>query len=76
MHERIWIYDNPKFEDKIVVNKIKEKMKAGEKVFLYDGELEKFKDLNEYCSQKNLDFVDPDLIVKGSYSGSIGLMKL
>ena len=76
LHERIWIYDNPKFEDEIVVNKIKEKMKDGEKVFLYDGELEKFKDLNEYCTQKNLDFVDPDLIVKGSYSGSIGLMKL
>lgn len=76
LHTRIWVYDNPNFEDQIVVNKIRGKLKDGERVFLYDGEFKEFKDLNEYCTQKNLDFVNPDLIVKGSYTGNAGLLKL
>lgn len=76
LHEHIWVYDNPKFEDAIVVKKITDKLKDGEKVFLYDGDLAEFKDLNAYCTQKNLDFVNPDLIVAGSYTGNVGLMRI
>ena len=75
-HELIWIYDNPKFESEVVRKKIKDKLKNEERVFLYDGELAEYKDLNLFCTQKNLDFVDPDLIVTGSYKGNMGLLKL
>ena len=75
-HNRIWVLDNYRFENKEVTDIIIEKIKKREMVFLYDGEFSEFKDLNEYCIKKEQDFVDPALILNGSYSGDKGLLKL
>lgn len=75
-HEKIWCYDNYAFEDDNVKEVIREKLKNGEKVFLYKDEFEKFKDLNDYCKEKGLDFIDPNLLLKNCYSGMSGLLKL
>lgn len=75
-HAKIWCLDNFRFEDSKVVEKIKEKVKNGERVFLYDGEFSEYKDLNEFCMKKNLDFINPDLILNSSYSGNRALLKL
>jgi hypothetical protein len=74
-HEIIWVFDNFRKEGEEVVDKIKEKIKEN-KVFLYEGDFIDFKDLNQYCVKKNLDFISPDSIVNGSYRGLEGLMKL
>jgi hypothetical protein len=75
-HKKIWIFDNYRKEGDVVRAKIIEKMKEGEMVFLYDGEFEDFKDVNEYCIAKRQDFLDPALILESCYSGQKGLMKL
>lgn len=75
-HEKIWVFDNYRTEGDEVRNKIIEKVKEGERVFLYDGPFMEHKDLNDYCVKKGLDFVDPDLILKYSYSGEKCLLRL
>ena len=75
-HQVIWCIDNFRFEDSKVRAKIKEKIVEGERVFMYDGDFAEFKDVNEYCTQKNLDFVNPDLILNSSYTGNSALLKL
>ena len=75
-HKRIWVFDNFRHESNEVKDKIKQKLKENEMVFLYDGDFDIFKDLNEYCVRKNLDSVNPDLIIKGSFKGFEGLLKL
>ena len=74
-HKRIWVFDNFRQESNEVREKIKTKLKD-EMVFLYEGDFNIFKDLNDYCVRKNLDLVNPDLIIKGSYRGFEGLLKL
>jgi hypothetical protein len=75
-HKKIWVLDNFRKEEDEVKNKIKEKLKEGQLVFLYDGEFEEFKDLNEYCIKQQVDGISPDLIIKNSYKGMEGLMKI
>jgi CHC2 zinc finger/DNA primase catalytic core, N-terminal domain len=75
-HEQIWCLDNYRFEDKNVVDKIKDKIQSGNRVFLYNDEFSEFKDMNEYCIKKNLDCVNPDLIINDSYSGNRALLKM
>ncbi len=75
-HNIVWVLDNFRFEQEEVRNEIIKKLKKGESLFLYNGEFETFKDLNEYCVKKERDFVDPALILDGSFSGEKGLMVL
>lgn len=75
-HEIIWVFDNFRNESKEVVEKIKKKIKEGERVFLYNGDFENDKDLNEYCVRKNLDSVNPDLIINDCAKGLEGLLHL
>jgi len=75
-HEKIWIFDNYRFEKKEVIDVIKDKLKTNQKVFLYNDDFTNFKDLNEYCIKKELDFIDPTLILNNSFSGQKGLIKL
>lgn len=75
-HNKIWVLDNFRFEKKEVIRTIKEKMVNNEPVFLYDGEFSDFKDLNNYCIKKEQDFINPDLLINGSYCGEKNLIKL
>lgn len=74
--KKIWVFDNFRTEGKEVISKIRDKMKEGEYVFLYDNEFSKYKDLNQFCVEKKQDFIDPALIIKSSYTGNVGLLKL
>lgn len=75
-HNKIWVLDNYRFEKKEVIETIKDKLKTNQKVFLYNDDFANFKDLNEYCIKKELDFIDPTLILNNSFSGQKGLIKL
>ncbi len=75
-HQKIWIFDNYRFEGPEIRKKIADKIREGETIFLYDGPFEEYKDLNQYCIAKGLDFVDPDLLKKYSYSGEKTLLRL
>jgi hypothetical protein len=75
-HKKIWIFDNQRTEGDTVRNKIAEKIKEGETVFMWEDEFELYKDLNQYCVEKKLDFVDPALIQKFSYEGDKALLRL
>lgn len=75
-HNKIWVLDNFRFEKQQVIKIIKEKMIKNEPVFLYDGEFSEFKDLNQYCVKKEQDFIDPVLLINGSYYGEKNLIKL
>lgn len=75
-HKKIWIFDNFRKEGSTVKKIIADKLKDGETVFLYEGDFEPFKDLNEYCTAKEQDSIDPALIVNSSYSGGKGLLRL
>lgn len=75
-HKRIWVFDNYRNEGSEVRKKIVEKLKSGETVFLYDDEFSNFKDLNDFCTKKEKDFVDPSLILNSSYTGNKGILKM
>lgn len=75
-HQIVWVLDNYRFEKEEVRNIIINKLRANEKVFLYENEFSTVKDINEFCVQKKQDFVDPVLILKYSYSGDSGLLRL
>lgn len=75
-HKIVWVLDNYRFEEKDVVAVIVEKLENNQQVFLYEGEFSQYKDLNEYCTKKEQDYIDPALLLKGSYSGQKGLLKM
>lgn len=75
-HQLVWVLDNHRFEQEEVREIIVNKLKSGENVFIFENEFEKYKDLNDFCTEKNLDHIDPDLILKSVYKGSKGLLKL
>lgn len=76
LHEYIWILDNYKKEKKEVQQKIIDKLKNEERVFLFDKDFSDFKDFNDYCVYKKLDSVDPNRVLEGCFSGSQGLVRL
>ncbi len=75
-HKKIWMFDNYRNEGPQVREKIVQKLKSGETVFLYDGEFSDYKDLNDYCTKKEKDFVNPSLILDSSYFGGKGVLRM
>jgi|688.fasta_scaffold280589_2 hypothetical protein len=75
-HQKIWVLDNYRFEEKEVVDIIINKLKNNEKVFLYEGIYSKTKDLNDFCVENKIDCIDPNDIINFSFSGEKGLLKL
>jgi 6-phosphogluconate dehydrogenase (decarboxylating) len=75
-HNRIWVLDNYRFEKEEVIDSIKEKLKNNETLFFYPNDFSDSKDLNDFCVKKGLDFIDPDLLISGCFSGDRGLLKL
>jgi hypothetical protein len=75
-HQIVWILDNYRLEKDEVQKIIKDKLQNNNSVFLYENEFSKFKDLNEYCIEREQDQIDPALILKHSYRGDAGLIRL
>jgi len=79
LHKKIWVLDS-QWKDKASLNKSKILLSQGETVFIWPEELGKrFKDFNEICIAGKLDKINPNLIIKNSYSelkGKIILSKI
>lgn len=68
LFKRIWVLDNQWID---TASKIKTKnlIDAGESVFLWPGHLKKYKDLNDYCVEKDINCFDAETILENTYSG-------
>jgi hypothetical protein len=71
LHEKIWVLDN-QFLDSTSKQKTKRLLDNGERVFLWPESLSKYKDLNDYCCDKNVNCIDPNIILENSYKGLKG----
>lgn len=76
LHKRIWVFDNLRDENKEVQQKALNKLRESESLFLFKNEFSDSKDLNDYCVQKKLDFVDPALILENTFSGGKAMLNL
>ena len=70
-HKKIWVLDNQK-NDQASKTKTKNLLDSGEKVFLWPKGLEGYKDINEYCISKEINFFDTDYIIENTYEGLKG----
>jgi len=66
--EIIYVYDNDK-DNKEMDKKIKHLIDKNKKIFIWPKELQKFKDINEICSQLKIDEFPYKFIVDNSFSG-------
>jgi hypothetical protein len=67
--KKIWVLDS-QWQDLASRRKTQKLIKQGETVFIWPEDLGKsFKDINEYCIAKNLDYISPDFIAENSYDG-------
>ncbi len=67
-YEQIYVFDNDK-NNKQVNKKILKFIKEGKRVFLWPKDFDKFKDVNEVCTNLNLNEVSWKFIVKNSFKG-------
>jgi hypothetical protein len=75
LHDHIFVLDN-QWNDSASKKKTKYLLNSGKTVFLWPSEYKKFKDLNDVCIQYNLNEFPYKFILKNSYSGMTGLIKL
>ena len=75
LHKKVWVLDN-QYNDKTSKQKTKNLLDAGENVFIWPENLKDYKDLNEYCIDKNCDSFDRDIILNNTYSGLKGKLLL
>jgi hypothetical protein len=75
LHEIIFVFDN-QWNDHTSKRKSKALLDCGKKVFIWPKEYSKFKDLNEICTSYNLNEFPHKFIVKNSFEGMTGQMKL
>ena len=68
LHKKIWVLDN-QWTDSASKIKTKNLIDAGEQVFLWPEYLKQYKDLNDYCVEKNINSFDIDVILENSFSG-------
>lgn len=68
----IWCFDNA-FEREGENNVYRDLLSRGEKVFMWGGEFEKYKDFNEYCIDKGVDEITHEQLLEHTYSGESGL---
>ena len=73
-YEKIFIYDNDKNNNSLA-KKIKNKLKAGHKVFIWPEKFSKFKDVNEVCCKLKLNEFNWKFIVSNSFSETEGIVK-
>lgn len=69
LFNRIWVLDS-QWQDIASRKKTKKLIELGETVFIWPEKMGRnFKDINEYCVIKNLDFIDTRFIQEHSFSG-------
>lgn len=75
LHEHIYVLDN-QWNDSTSKNKTKCLIENGKRVFLWPKEYYKFKDLNDVCVKYKLNEFPYKFILKNSFSGMTGKIKL
>jgi hypothetical protein len=68
LYKKIWVLDN-QFNDKTSRLKTRSLIESGETVFLWPEKFKQYKDINEYCIDKNVSEFDANTIIDNSYSG-------
>lgn len=75
LHEHIFVLDN-QWNDTTSKKKSKDLMESGKRVFIWPKEYSKFKDINDVCVKYKLNEFPYKFILKNSFSGMTGKMKL
>lgn len=68
LHDKIWVLDN-QWCDEASRKKTRELVELGERVFIWPEELKKYKDINDYCIEHELDEFDHKKILDNIYQG-------
>lgn len=66
--KKIWCLDN-QWNDNASLKKSSILVDSGEHVFIWPEAFKNYKDLNELCIKFNRDSINPELIIKNTYSG-------
>lgn len=72
LSKKIWVLDN----DTTGISKSIKLLERDECVFIWPRELRDFKDMNDLCMFSKRDSIDPDFILKHTYCGLKGLVKI
>ena len=72
LSKRVWVLDN----DQTGRSKSDRLLRRGESVFVWPRELNHFKDINELCSRTKRDEISTEFILKNTFSGMKGHVKL
>tara|TARA_R110002110_G_scaffold51928_1_gene151724 strand:- start:771 stop:1553 length:783 start_codon:yes stop_codon:yes gene_type:complete len=72
LSKRVWVLDN----DNTGVSKSHLLLQQNETVFIWPEELQKFKDINDLCMHTNRDEISREFILKNSYRGLRGSVRL
>lgn len=68
-HKRIWVLDNDFRTNDTVMGQYEKLVENGETVFIWPKEYSKYKDINEYCIDKEQDSFSSDVIIDNAYKG-------
>ena len=75
-HKKIWVLDS-QWQDTASLKKTEILLHQGEKVFLWPEKFgRRFKDFNDIAIHCNINEVKEDFIIKNTYEGLIGILKL
>lgn len=72
LSKKIWVLDN----DQTGRSKSRKLLENDECVFIWPRELKQFKDINDLCVRTNRDEISREFILKNSYCGIKGLVRL
>lgn len=75
LYTKIWVLDN-QLDNQEVINKYKELIETGERVFIWPAEYDQYKDINDICTAFNIDQISPKFFIKNSYTGAKALEHL
>lgn len=75
-YKKIWVLDS-QWKDKASKNKTKKLLQSDECVFVWPEDVgRKYKDINEMCIDRGLDFIDPEFFIQNSHQGLKGDLAL
>lgn len=75
LHNRVWVLDN-QYNDNTSKKKTCKLLEEGEHVFIWPESFKNYKDINEYCVDKNINSFDIDTILENTYTGLKGKLLL
>lgn len=68
LYNRVWVLDN-QWVDTASKKKTKKLIENNQSVFIWPESMKGFKDINDYCIVKNLNYISTDFILENTYSG-------